>query len=1178
MKIPSIEPVRSEVCTSTPRRRALLLYAMRISFTFFLLIFGALQILMAHDGIGQELNERIVTVDARSESLQQVIKKIEQKTGLSFVIPLDEVDQYKKITFSEQKRSVSATLDLALNNTPLGYKLLNNKTVLVYVNKKSNIKLNREGSLSLIETLPAVRQPISSIKGVVRDEKGEALPGVTILLKGTQVGTTSDEKGAFTIDVPSDNSILVFSSVGYTTKEIIVGNRSSLEVSLQADNKSLDEVVVIGYGKVQRRNVTSSIASVDTKNLNVSSASSVDQLLAGRVPGLQAMQTTGQPGAGSRIKIRSVPSPNAAVNVLYIVDGIIINDNATDVSAGTQYGGGGVERSPLNFINPNDVESIEVLKDASALAIYGSRAAGGAIIITTKRGKEGKPKITYNVSHSTQKAQNFYETFDTKEYMEQRNSLLHERWMLTNKLAPYGSGDPAKAPAFKPKFTDSEISNATVYPNALDAIIRTGNTQQHDVAISGGTGKTSYYISGNYFDQKGVIRKTDFKRYSARVNLDQKITDNLTFGVNLTMSNSLANNGNIQNGQNENSGIINAAFYFPPYLPFKDDKGEYVINPDYQAAPNPLSFLEVTDKTRSRRLLTNAYLEWKIIPGLTAKANFGYDQSNAKRDTYLPKTFLTGRKVGGQASIDYKEMDTKTLEYTLNYNKTLGQDHQIDLVGGYTFNKIDGDSVRAYNERFLSDNILYNDLGQGNAIRPVVGSGRLQKLYASYFVRGIYTLKNRYILSLVGRRDGYSYFAKNKKWGFFPGVSVAWIVSDEPFLRDVPQINFLKLRVGYGVIGNNNIGTSGYGFYSIGKSYTFGNAIAQGAYLSQLSNNDLTWEKNSEINVGADLKMFNNRITIAADFFNRTISDLLNKRLLPTDFIIDKVAANVGKTRSRGWELGITTNNIQGASKNGFNWSTTINLSRYYNTWLERDSLTLASLPKYVDPKGSFDAVFGYRADGIMQAGEGVPAHMKAAFPGLIKVKDLNGYDANGNLTGVPDGKLSDADIVQIANNIPRLSFGFGNTFSYRRFDLSIYMYGMIQTKYNSDYSGAFDTEKKLATFGWNVLKVTNEGWTPTNTSAKYPTRLTSPYATYTNNSDFWRENGNFIRCRDITLGYSVPSDILQKTKVLSALRVSANLQNPFIITKYKGMDPELQNFLAYPMTRSFTVGLNATF
>ncbi|SEW51295.1 SusC/RagA family TonB-linked outer membrane protein [Chitinophaga arvensicola] len=1052
----------------------------------------------------------------------------------------------------------------------------------------------------LCTTVAAFAQKKSIVKGLVRDEKGEVLAGATVVARNAKTGFTAgvqtDSVGLFHFNnLPEDGSYSFQVSMisfepqtvsGFTIKS---GETISVAIKLKSSSTQLNDVVVIGYGAVKQKNLTGAIASVKAADLNMSVASSFQQTLQGKATGVQVIQGTGQPGANVTVQLRSNPS-FANAGALYVIDGVPV-DAALPVDgpkalSGARYGSAGARQSPLNFINPNDIESIEFLKDASSAAIYGVRAGGGVILVTTRRGKSGKPSIQYTGSYGAQQVAKMYEVLNTKDYMEQRNLLHQEVWMKNNKVAPYyGTVDAASvATPYKPIFTQAQIDTTPQYQSAMDAITRQGYTQQHNISMSGGNGKTSYFVSGNYFDQKGVLLNSGFKRYNGRVNLDQVISDKVKVGVNLIGSNSISNN-TITGGQNEAGGIVTAAMYFPANLPFYGPDGSYTANPMYANIPNPLSYETVEDQTKTQRLLSNAYGTWEIIKGLTAKANFSYDQSNVKRTNFLPTTFYYGAKVGGLASVASSVSTSKLLEYTLNYTHSFGKRQTLQALAGYSYMLNDFENMNAGNQQFVSDIVSWYDLNSGAGAKPVVGTYKTQDIWASYFGRAIYQLDDKYTLTASVRRDGASRFATNKKWGIFPAISGSWLISEEQFLKNNAVVDFLKLRAGYGETGNSNFPATAFEIYGTRGNPWFGeNAASSTAiFLKQAANPNLTWETAGEFNAGVDFGILRSRITGSVDYFNKNIRNLIAWMPFPSDFTVSGVYGNSGTTKSTGYEIGLQSKNIIGR-KGGFSWSSNINFSHYLNYWVKRSPQSLATLDKWKDASGKnalFNGAYGYVADGLFKGQFGsAPALMPGMLPGGIIIKDIHGFDDKGNLSG-PDGLLTAADQTLLANLDPKFNFGFGNTFTYKNFDLNIYFSGMIKkarSPYYTDYYRIANLQANMETYGWNTMPVSKDRWTFKNPTGDFPTGLSdSRYASYQNYSSYYILDASYLRCRNITLGYSFPASFFQSQHTISGLRLSLDVQNPFTITSYPGLDPELTLDNFYPLSKSVVFGVNVT-
>jgi TonB-linked SusC/RagA family outer membrane protein len=1125
--------------------------------------------LTAFISLSAAANAQKVTLSEKNSSLASVIRKLRSQTGYNFFYVKDNIDGAKPVTVDLVNVPLAEALKVIFADQPLTY-LVDDKEITI---KKK----------------PAATEPaivLADVHGKIVDEEGNPLPFVSIVIKGTQKGAITAADGTFTLHA-SNGDVLLASSIGYEPQEIRYTGQATVQFTLKRATNSLTDVVVIGYGAVKQKNLTGAVTTVKGKDLDVSASTSFQSALQGKAAGVQVVQPTGQPGAGVKVQIRSNPS-YANAGVLYVVDGVPISDISADPGlkgSGQRYGTGGVDKSPLNFINPNDIASIEFLKDASAASIYGARAGAGVVLITTKKGNSGKSKVEYSGSYGAQNADKMYPVYGAADYMTQRNLFAQEMWSRNNKVAPYyGTVDPATAPAFRPIYSQGMIDSArSNTARATDAITRSGYTQQHNLSISGGNGKTTYFASGNYFDQKGVIIGTDYTRYNGRVSIDQAISDNFKVGANVILSNSTANN-TVTGGQNENGGIVTSAIYWAPVQPLQLPDGSYPLSPYYPNIPNPLSYATVTDKTVSNRSLSSAFAEWTIIPGLKANARFSYDNYTTKRSSYFPRTFFYGSQVNGAASIAEADAKSTLLEYTLSYNKTFSPKHALSAVAGYSYQKTNNEGFNAANQNFLSDVLEYYNLGAGQADKPTVGSNRDEVIWASYFARAIYTYRGNITLQGSIRRDGSSVFAANKKWGYFPGVSAGWVISDESFMSQVKPVSFLKLRVGYGETGNsafksNDAQSSAFRNYGSVPIY-FGNGnINSGVALNRDGNPNLTWETVGELNAGVDFGLFHNRLTGSVDYFNKNIRNLIAYVKYPIGFVIDGVFRNAGQTRSTGYEIALQSKNI--ISENGFSWSTSVNFSHYLSYWVKRSPEALAALQKYEIPTGKdalFNPYFGYLSEGIYKGDKGsMPAWMPGMLPGGIILKDIHGFDASGKVVG-PDGAITAADKTYIGNQDPRFNFGIGNQFSYKNFDLSIFFSGLVQKKWSPYLAGRI-TENTMGSFGFNAMPISSSRWSFQNPNGNFPTSLTDgSYSQYQNEANYWLVDASFLRCRNITLGYSLPAKVMEKQHLFSGVRFSFDVQNPFTITKYPGLDPELNGDNFYPLIKSYVFGVNVSF
>ena len=1119
-------------------------------------------------------NRLSIAYSTQSKELTSILKNIEKKSGYVFFYKTADVKDVKVSKDVDLNKPLSETLDKLFKLTSFHY-TIKGKTIAIN-------KIADEITKSLVP-----------VTGRVVNENGHPILGATIAVKGTSKVTSSGEDGSFSIDV-AENEIVVISSIGYEQIEIAGSDVSQLQkIVLNQQTNQLEELVVIGYGAVKRKNVSGSVATVKASDMTLSTSSNFGQALQGKAAGVQVLQSTGQPGGFAEIKIRSNPS-NANAGVLYVVDGVPINNRS--VNGGSNIPGAPVSTqsntdvSPLNFLNPNDIESIDFLKDAASAAIYGARAGAGVVLITTKRGKTGAPQISYSGSYGSQRASKMYQVLDTRTYMEQVNLIDRERWMQTNGIAPYyGNVNEATLTPFVSRFTQEQIDNTKIFQNAMDAITRTGYTQQHNLSMSGGSEKTKYLVSGNYFDQKGVILASGLKRYNFRVNLDQQISEKIKAGISATMSNSKIN-ATGTGGRFETGGVLASAMYYPANMPLKNEDGTFPLNPRYTNIPNPLSYETVTNDINSFRLLTNAYLSWEIVNGLTAKGMYSYDQGNNKRNVYLPRTYSAGAQTGGLASVGSIASTIKLLEYTLDYKKSFG-DHQINGLLGYSYNQFQTESLSGGNQNFTTDAWTYNQLGSGQSPRPNVGSGQTLKTIASYFARAIYTYQDKYTLQASLRRDGATNFAENKKWGYFPGIAGNWIISEEEFLQSSSVINFLKLRTSFGTTGNSDFEGAAqeaiFSNYSGGNyGYVFGNGnIATGLGPNRIANPNLSWETAKEFNIGLDFGLFNDGFSGSFDYFTKTIHGLITNVAQPAQSTLPVMTINAGKTRSTGFEIGLNSKNFVSKDANGFSWTTSLNFSHYLSYWVERAPQNLATLSRFIAPSGRdalFNGVWGYLSQGIYNGIDSRPAHMPNILAGSIIIKDVAGYDTNGQLIP-PDGVITAADQVLLGNLDPKFNYGIGNTFSYRNFDLNVFLAG-AKLKAWSPYGPNRDLRvaslsANMGDYGWNTMPISLERWTYLNPEATFPTGLSdATHASQQNNSDYWLEDADFLRCRNITLGYSFPSKWLEKQKVVKNIRMSFDVQNPFTITNYSGLDPELNQNNYYPLTKSYVFGLNIGF
>lgn len=1119
----------------------------------FLGFFFAVSVSAAAQNIALRLNN--VTV-------KKAMAELKQKSGYSFVYEGSDLNVGKKVNV--KANTVPQAIGQILAGQNVDYHINGNSII---VSKKAATQIKQKG-MSIRKT---------KVSGSVTDTQGEPIIGANISERGTKNSAVTDVNGRFTIDTEI-GSPLVISYIGYKDQEVKASD--NMKITIHESAESIDEVVVVGYGTMKKRDLTGSVTSVKMEDEPVGTVSSISHALAGKAAGLQVNTVSAQPGGGAAFRIRGAASVNGGNDPLIIIDGFPVNSSG-DISVG-RYNSGSSDNI-LASINPNDIESIEVLKDASATAIYGARAGHGVIIVTTKKGKAGGAKVTYSGTVSVQNMAKKYEMLNAHDFMQVTNDYLHENWMRTNGIGIYGGKSVQEISSpFTPRYSDAEIENPVNDTDWFDEITRTGFQTQHNVSITGGTEHTKYMISGNYFKQDGVIKNNGMDRFTGRVNLDQDINKYVKVGVNLTLSKIRTDNVPLGNRQGENAGILVSASQFNPMLPIKDENGNFTLNSQAAFLPNPVSLLEITDKTTKERVLGTAYVEYRPVKDLLFRANFGIDRNYQRRETYLPKTTLYGAKKNGQGNIGQYDKSDYLLELTGTYTKTFGK-HSLNALVGYSFQRFTDKLLGAENNDFITDAFKYNNLGAGAFPSPTVNSSATQHEMASFFGRVNYTYNDRYLLTATLRADGASNFAKDHKWGYFPSVALGWRFTEEEFMKKWDWLSNGKLRLSFGQTGNSNVGNKAISYYATGYDNEFGGTKHVGVYLAQLGNPDLKWETTTEWNAGVDLGFFGNRINVTADFFHRVVSDLLNSQNLMSYHEVSSIMANIGKTQSNGFELTVNTENIRSRD---FDWNSTLTFSFYRDKWKERSSQWKpAAYSEYHSPIRYYA---GYLSDGLIQPGEDVP-YMKGSIPGQVKLKDINGYVYNEDgtyqvdkhgiplKTGSPDGKLDDADKVIYGNADPKYMAGFNNTLRYKNFDLNIYFYGEFGVYTEGSYKDLWLASADISTVNlyrsYNMPVSVKGIWTHNNTGATRPGYFQSysPYGI----GDYFLKRSWFVRCRNITLGYTIPAH----KKYINKIRVYADINNPFCLTPYKGLDLETDNSSwAYPNVRTFTFGMDITF
>ncbi|MGI6231733.1 MAG: SusC/RagA family TonB-linked outer membrane protein [Prevotella sp.] len=1010
-------------------------------------------------------------------------------------------------------------------------------------------------------------------KGIVVDTEGNPVIGATVVEKGTHNGVVTDINGNFSIKIDK-NSTLTVSYIGYTTQNVKASNSSRIVLSEALND--LNEVVVVGYGTSQRKDITGSVVSVKAESLNSVSSTSISQMLQGHVTGMNAIQNSAQPGAGISVNIRGAASPNGSNSPLYVIDGVPIQTNGTSERSMTMTGNDymdGTDRDPLNSINPNDIESIEVLKDASAAAIYGASAANGVVLITTKNGKSGKPKVEWRSVFTTQQMKSYPKRLNAHDFREQANLWTQEFYLYNNKMGVYGD-NPVDLSGYTPVFDD--VNGYTADTDWLDEVSRAGYIIDQNVSVNGGTDKTKYYFSYNYFDNQGLLKQSGLKRHTVRLNLEQEFSKRVKAGIKMSYSHVGANSTSVGTGGNSENMIIRV-IDFAPDIPVRDENGEYTRAYN-KLHDNPVSFTEIEDYTGTERVFIAPTLDIKIIDGLTLHTVGGYDTQTSTRKIYIPKSAKITDHLDGLASLGQSKAVNASIESYLSFDKTINSIHHISAVLGAGYYKTTTDGFGLTAEDFFTDAFGYNNVGiASDKDREHVVSTKAERTKLSQFFRANYSLLDRYIFTVTARRDGSSYFAENKKWGFFPSASVAWRISEEKFMKPFNALSNLKLRVGYGATGNENIlGTNSLSLYQSGYNFLFGNTMNTGLMLTQIENPDLKWETDYTFNVGIDYGFFDQRINGSLEFFHRGVKDLLDYQQLPSNNPVGRVAANIGETKSQGFEFSLNSDNL---TSQFFKWQTNLNVSYFVVKWVKRNPEV--ALADYIGEKDEIDAIYGWETDGIIKSKDEIPSYMPNAYVGNIKYKDQNG-----------DGVLDSKDVKKLGNSTPRWMIGLNNTLSWKNFDLNFYLYsalgfkkalgsintttgriyGQIPNVNNLGNSGnaPSNTWATVATEVWNSQ--TGKGWMPGVATNPYDSQNPSGY------SDFYLQDGSYLKLKSITLGYTLPQKIFANSRFIRSARFFIDAQNVFTITGYDGFDPELDYGNPYPQALSLSFGFNLSF
>lgn len=966
-----------------------------------------------------------------------------------------------------------------------------------------------------------------TVTGKVTSAEG-GIPGVSVLLKGTTTGTTTDSEGGYSLAVPDGNGTLVFSYIGYTTEEAAIDNRSVVDVSLVPDVKSLSEVVVVGYGTQKRSDLTGSIASIKAQEITAFPATNVLQAMTGRAPGVQVTQNTGAPGAPISVRIRGTNSIQGSNEPLYVIDGFPI--------AGS---------NPV-VLNNGDIESIEVLKDASATAIYGSRGANGVVIITTKQGRAGKVTVDYEGSYSVQTLRKKLDLMNAREY-----ATFYNLQAANDKLSPY--------------FTQEQIDGFGEGFDWQNLVFRKAPIHNHNLTVSGGTAKTRFSVGASLFNQEGIVIGSDYNRYSLRANVNTEISKkfSLSYGAILTnVQSSRQNSG----GGNRGRSLISGAISAPPTLtPYNDDGTYRDLATAYSfisnVLTNPLNYVnEQTSDVNSNRILANVGLTFTPFEGLAIKIAGGIENNDDREDNYTTTNFINSQ---GSASVFTDQVRSLLSENTISYNKTIASVHNLSAVAGFTYQSFRATSLDASGVGFLS-NVTETANLEGANTPGIPNSGYSLSTLLSYLGRVNYSFNNKYLATVSFRADGSSKYSEGGKWGYFPSAALAWRVSEEEFMKNLTFLSDLKVRTSWGRTGSQAI--DAYATLNIlnGGKTVFDDALYNTFAPGTRLPGNLKWETTEQADVGLDAGFFNNRYRLSVDYYVKNTRDLLNTVQLPIGFGFTNTLQNVGQIRNRGVEIALDAAVIDKAFKWNLGGNISFNRNQVVKLYGGQDILggnigvTLISDATSLLREGQPMSVFyGYRENGYNEQGK-------------VVYQDLNG-----------DGTINQLDKTIIGNPNPDFIYGLNSTMSFKGLELSIFLQG---TQGNDIVNVSSVNNTLDYGYGLNMPReVLYNHWTPENPNAKYPVISRSNSYNY---SDRLVEDGSFMRLRNIQLAYNLPVSSWGVGSWMRSAQVYASGQNLLTLTRYSWWDPETNSqggansigqgidHYSYPTSKAVTFGV----
>ena len=1108
-------------CQKKPHLRKIWMTMKLIMILFILAITN----LMASETYSQATK---LTLQVKDATVREVLSKIEENSEFFFLYNGKLVDVDRKISVDVNDQKIDGILSNMFQGTDVVYVVVDRQIILT----------NKANQNSFVQ--PDKQQ--KKITGSVTDKNGAPVIGANVVVTGTNQGTITDVSGKFSIDVPQAAKSLTFTFIGMDPLEVSLGTSTQLNVTMTESSIGLGEVVVIGYGTVKKSDITGSMSTITRDKFNSGLVMAPEQLMQGKVAGVNITMQSGEPGANSNVLIRGANSISFSNSPLYVIDGVPVGFNAGNFSNAASDRMTTLSNNPLNMLNPSDIESINVLKDASATAIYGSRGANGVILVTTKKGKAGLNSVSYEGSYGVSTLRKKLDVLSASDFRS---------YMKDNAVIGWVDGGAS---------TDWQ-----------DQIFRTAITQSHSLALNGGNDKTSYRASVNYTNQDGIIIASNLEKYTGHININHKaLNDRLTIGLNLT--NAFLKNHNSANpegaGGDASGGTIRDALRNDPTYPVRDASGAYTWHGVNNQNPVEETLVR-TDITETYRYMGNGTADYKIFDFLNANVNIGFTKENVDRYAYEPITGRIGSVTHGHGSHESRASNSKLLETNLVFNKTFGK-HSINALGGYSYQEFVYTNSFMESSNYLSDATSYNSINSGNRSTWNLYSGKASNKLISFYTRATYDFNRKYLLTATVRRDGSTRFGANNKWGTFPSAALGWRLSEEQFMKNISFISNLKLRVGYGVTGNQEIGNYGsLPILSTGGQYIINGQFVGAVYPTQYANPDLKWESTSQSNIGLDFGIFKNRLTGTIDLYKKKTNDLLLSFTVPQPAEASNTTLNVGSVENKGIELEL---NGVILAEGPLTWEAYGNISHNENNVVSISNSTWKQTAIYT---GWLQVPgFSGQTTQIIEPGEPLGTFYGFRFAGV----DANGkqqfYDRDNNLTYTPiAGKLGADDRAVIGSNQPKFTYGFGSKLTFnKRLSLDLFFRGVqgIQVL-NSTF---LDLNQKSGIYsaiaaGRDNARINIANGAVSNGIAHTETLIYSSK---------WIQDASFLRLENVTVNYNFN---VKSLKWLSNFNVYVTGQNLFVITKYKGYDPEVSggnDSYKYPRPTTIQLGIRANF